>query len=259
MNQTKPKPAKSKLELREPAKPLADIPVKPLDPDHPAARIFNAAREDRPPYDQSSEPPPTGLDNQSSRDQPPDDQTRHDQSPQDQFSLLSALPNVGGHLEFPHQITDHLLRHLDTYEQAVYIQLYRLSWGHHKSRCIITNDRLGERANVGTSKVKMAIKSLVDKGVIKKLGSNHGKKILQGVEYEVSAPSWQAQRNQSRGNQSRNDQSPRAPNKEELLKETEKSFDASRCPDCSGTGYWYPEGTGKGVAKCRHVNLVPQS
>lgn len=38
MKETKPKPTKPKMELREPAVPLAA--PKPLDPDHPAARIF---------------------------------------------------------------------------------------------------------------------------------------------------------------------------------------------------------------------------
>jgi hypothetical protein len=33
--------------------------------------------------------------------------------------------------------------------------------------------------------------------------------------------------------------------------------DASKCPDCGGSGWWYPEGTEKGVAKCRHAN-IPQ-
>lgn len=31
--------------------------------------------------------------------------------------------------------------------------------------------------------------------------------------------------------------------------------DASKCPDCFGTGMWYPEGFEKGVAKCRHERL----
>lgn len=33
------------------------------------------------------------------------------------------------------------------------------------------------------------------------------------------------------------------------------NVDASRCPDCDGTGYFYPEGIMKGVARCRHPNL----
>lgn len=32
--------------------------------------------------------------------------------------------------------------------------------------------------------------------------------------------------------------------------------DASRCPDCFGTGMWYPEGFEKGVAKCVHRRLM---
>jgi hypothetical protein len=31
--------------------------------------------------------------------------------------------------------------------------------------------------------------------------------------------------------------------------------DASQCPDCFGTGMWYPEGFEKGVAKCGHEKL----
>jgi hypothetical protein len=33
------------------------------------------------------------------------------------------------------------------------------------------------------------------------------------------------------------------------------AVDASSCPDCGGSGWWYPEGEGKGVAKCRHEKL----
>jgi len=32
--------------------------------------------------------------------------------------------------------------------------------------------------------------------------------------------------------------------------------DASQCPDCFGTGMWYPEGFDKGVAKCGHDKLT---
>lgn len=29
-----------------------------------------------------------------------------------------------------------------------------------------------------------------------------------------------------------------------------------KCPDCAGTGFWYPEGPDKGVAKCKHAKLI---
>lgn len=32
--------------------------------------------------------------------------------------------------------------------------------------------------------------------------------------------------------------------------------DASKCPDCFGTGMWYPEGFENGVARCRHEKLT---
>jgi hypothetical protein len=36
---------------------------------------------------------------------------------------------------------------------------------------------------------------------------------------------------------------------------TAPSVDASKCPDCAGSGWHYPEGQEKGVKKCRHENL----
>lgn len=34
--------------------------------------------------------------------------------------------------------------------------------------------------------------------------------------------------------------------------------DTSKCPDCFGTGMWYPEGFDKGVARCEHKSLERQ-
>lgn len=40
-----------------------------------------------------------------------------------------------------------------------------------------------------------------------------------------------------------------------------KPIDTSQCPDCKGLGWWYPEGQGSGVAKCKHDKLqdVPET
>jgi hypothetical protein len=35
-----------------------------------------------------------------------------------------------------------------------------------------------------------------------------------------------------------------------------KAVDASKCPDCGGSGFWYPEGFEKGVARCAHEGLA---
>jgi hypothetical protein len=39
---------------------------------------------------------------------------------------------------------------------------------------------------------------------------------------------------------------------------TATKVDASKCPDCFGTGMWYPEGFEKGVARCEHKSLGNQ-
>ncbi len=35
-----------------------------------------------------------------------------------------------------------------------------------------------------------------------------------------------------------------------------KPVDASGCPDCNGTGWWYPKGREMGAAKCKHEKLI---
>ena len=35
-----------------------------------------------------------------------------------------------------------------------------------------------------------------------------------------------------------------------------KGLDASKCPDCAGTGFFYPGGYEGGVARCRHERLA---
>jgi hypothetical protein len=38
----------------------------------------------------------------------------------------------------------------------------------------------------------------------------------------------------------------------------QSAVDNSSCQDCGGSGWWYPDGEGKGVAKCRHEKLRAQ-
>ena len=180
------------------------------------------------------------------------------QPPQSPLNVLGSLPEQKGHLELPYQILDHLDRHLDPYEQAVYKQLYRLSWGFGKNRCRISNPKLAERTNMSEAMVKKVAIKLVGKGLIEKAGSLQGYGKDQGVEYVVNAPSWQIQRS-SQLQQSRQTQESwqlqDSSNKEKDLKEIDKRDDAVACPDCYGTNWWYPQGTEKGVKRCLHERL----
>jgi hypothetical protein len=46
---------------------------------------------------------------------------------------------------------------------------------------------------------------------------------------------------------------------DEAVSAPHKATNASSCPDCGGSGWWYPDGEAKGVAKCKHERLAPQS
>jgi len=40
--------------------------------------------------------------------------------------------------------------------------------------------------------------------------------------------------------------------------ETDVKADVSKCPDCFGTGMYYPEGFEKGVARCPHSKITAE-
>jgi hypothetical protein len=46
---------------------------------------------------------------------------------------------------------------------------------------------------------------------------------------------------------------------DEITSKPQSSVEASSCPDCGGSGWWYPEGESKGVAKCKHEKLTLES
>jgi hypothetical protein len=173
------------------------------------------------------------------------------------LNILASAPDIKGDSKLPHRYTDHLCRLLKPDEQAVFLQLYRLAWGWGKDTCFISNPRLSERSNVPLSSMKRAVAGLVSKGMVEKTGQTNGFGKEQGVEYRVPNMGWQPNAS-SQPNMS--SQPILGSIKEKLLKENNKkgnelSLDTKSCPDCSGTGYWYPEGIEKGVAKCKHERI----
>jgi len=101
---------------------------------------------------------------------------------------MSALPDVDGYTRFWHQMTDHLYRNLAPSEQAVHIQLFRLSWGHNNETCIIGLPNLAKRTGIAKTTVQRAIEGLIEKGLIEKTRAVFGKDIVQGIEYRVIPP-----------------------------------------------------------------------
>lgn len=203
---------------------------------------------DRPSVEQ---PPPLPQDRLSSVDRP---SVASSPSTEDGQNILSLVPQVAGHTTLPHAYTDHLARWLSADEQAVYVQLYRLSWGWGKDTCFISNRRLSERSGVPETSMRRAVRKLQSKQLIEKTNRVFGSNTDQGIEYRVFSLDRLTKSDRA---SSMDRPSNTAPNKEKLLKETsQKPIDASRCPDCMGTGFYYPEGTAKGVKRCEHRRLA---
>jgi DNA-binding Lrp family transcriptional regulator len=104
------------------------------------------------------------------------------------FSLLNSLPEIAGYELNFHQVSDYLFRQLTTAEQAVYRQLYRLTWGFGRSTVLIGFPKLAERANVGESTARASTKALEVKGLIKRQRMVFGLNHEQGIEWEVYPP-----------------------------------------------------------------------
>jgi hypothetical protein len=104
------------------------------------------------------------------------------------FSLLNSLPETAGYELAFHQVTDYLFRQLGTAEQAIYRQLYRLTWGFGRASVLIGYPKLAERANVGESTARASTRGLEAKGLIKKRGMVFGLNHEQGIEWEVYPP-----------------------------------------------------------------------
>jgi hypothetical protein len=198
----------------------------------------------------TEQPPPLPVDRLSKADRLA---IQDGPSTEDNQNILSLIPQVAGHTTLPHTYTDHLARWLSADEQAVYVQLYRLSWGWGKDTCFISNRRLSERSGVPETSMRRAVRKLQSKQLIEKTTRVFGSNTDQGIEYRVFSLDRLTKLDRVANVDSLSNM---VPNKEKLLKETsQKGIDASRCPDCMGTGFYYPEGTAKGVKRCEHKKL----
>ena len=96
------------------------------------------------------------------------------------INLMASLPRVKGHLKVWNQFIDHLYAQLEPAEQAVHLQLYRLSWGFDKPTCFIGTPNLAKRAGMSRNTAAKAVLGLEKKGLIKKLGHEVWKRQRSG-------------------------------------------------------------------------------
>ena len=167
--------------------------------------------------------------------------------------LWAPFKDKRGHLRQPHAYTDGLCQVLDVYEQAIYTQLYRLSHGYGKPVCKIGLPQLARRANMGKTTTQATVNRLIDKGLIRKLEYEIGKNKEQGTTYWVSAPDSLPDADSLPGA----DTIKVKALKEKSSKGAHERKDYSTCPDCLGSGMFWPSGTiGKGgVKRCPHQKL----
>jgi hypothetical protein len=336
MTDTKPKQRKPKIELREPAKPLAPPEARPLAADHPVMEIFRQAQSPTP------HPPPTTsqsvaperdfvrVPNSVVRDALPaglfkgESKKTYDALYQrtrgavvPRRVLRTTLAEVMMWANVSHNTLKAHLKHLVSVcllkihyvrgdntgaEYEVFTPEEALTTTHHPPPTTqnlgppttqnLVGGGWGQVVDKSTSsgKYKTSFKTNTEKlddeppalselnSVFNEVANRLTGKPLSSAEREKwgelarvlvaeleiaaarttvsSVPAflaehlrrrlWKIDKKQAKaeGRELPGEESPSAQNK-----------DARECPDCGGSGFWYPEGYEKGVAKCRHERL----
>jgi hypothetical protein len=184
--------------------------------------------------------------------------TSHDATvEQPAIAQLAIAPD--SFLRVPNGILDRLLPTLNPYDQLILLRLYRLSHGFGKNECTVGYQTLAVACNMSTRQAQISVERLIMAGWIARVGVEQGGQSRQGRGsiYRVNLPAAGAK---AGGTIARDAIAGRADNKDkelnERIKKGARAADFSNCPDCFGTGMWYPEGYEKGVAKCKHKRLA---
>ena len=162
-----------------------------------------------------------------------------------------------GHTGVTNHLLDDVLPTLEPPDQAVLLRLYRLSRGFRQARCKVSLAALITKTNVKRTRLKESLRLLEARGYVRRLQDDveNPNNYDRGMNFEMLLDGPEGGR-QTTGAAQRPG-SPDGPNKDKGFKDNSKNEAAAPkgCPDCGGTGMWYPEGFEKGVAKCRHERL----
>lgn len=96
-----------------------------------------------------------------------------------------------GETNIPNLILDRLPEILEPSAFLLYLRLYRLSYGFHKTTCTVGLKKLANSLNMGVRTIERSIKKLEIIGLIEKQGTNFGKG-LKGNHYLVNLPNTHA-------------------------------------------------------------------
>jgi hypothetical protein len=149
-----------------------------------------------------------------------------------------------------HDFFDSRLCSLGPLAQLLYFHLNRYREGGSNLTVVLSWGRLAERIPVSESTLRRAFARLNQAGLAFKEREAFGKGVAQGIVFRVvtsDSPS-------SYASPSTGDTHKRKALKENIKGES-AAPDYKNCPDCQGSGFWYPEGNEKGVAKCKHARM----
>jgi hypothetical protein len=203
---------------------------------------------------------PVSLNRTGSKEPPPLVQTEPVavSEPVSKSEPVRLLPDDAAHLRFPYEVLDGVLSNLKPAPRVLLLRLYRLSAGWYSETCNVSIPKLASHCKMGETQVRQYLRELEDGGYIKRLRDDTGNANFdeRGVMIKVLLPQMTPPKKRT-GSEIRTG-SKSEPNKLKI-KETNKSSglspDSKNCPDCSGTGFWYPNGTDKGVKRCGHEGL----
>ncbi|HEV7859917.1 MAG TPA: helix-turn-helix domain-containing protein [Pyrinomonadaceae bacterium] len=168
----------------------------------------------------------------------------------------------------PNELDDKIIPTLKPGEQSVLRRIYRLTRGFRSDTCTVSMATLASACNISTRKVAYALNTLEERGYIKrretgnkgKSNDSRGCLIECLIPEVVSAKSAHSAKNAVSARDAVSAQN--ADNKESIktkyIKGESAAPDYKNCPDCQGSGFYYPEGVEKGVAKCKHARLAEE-
>lgn len=137
----------------------------------------------------------------------------------------------------PHVVFDELLATLEPSQQAVYMQLWRLTWGFWRETHKISLRRLAERANVGKSTARGIVRKLEGRKLVEVVDVDFGGagRDDAGVTYRVMVPGLRLEEFRAAlesGGALKSSRAPRssAPPRSGVMKDMKKR-DHERAPD----------------------------
>lgn len=237
---------------------LYDLQLKPV----PASTTVTALDADTISTSETAPPADTAEPTVTEQLPPP--------SPQITVTAESTVTALVTHPEqyysAPNELDDRIMPTLRPSEQVVLRRIFRLTRGFHKATCNVSVGKLARACNVSEKKAGEALNLLEDRGFIRRVDSSNKGKVneLRGLTIECLIPEAVTAKSSVSAKSSvtapHSVSAVGADNKVTALKENTKkgselALAPKDCPDCQGTGYYYPEGTAKGVKRCEHSKL----